>query len=117
MANKNQTVEVVREVKVTVGGITIARDGANIVFSQGETVLNIPNGAVATAVLAEAAGFVSNEVPAKGKNAAKKNATGTPRKRRTKAEMEAARAAEAAASGASGASGEAEGAEPELETV
>lgn len=115
MANKNQNVvEVVREVKVTVAGITIARDGRNIVLSQGDVTLNIPNGAVATAVLTEAQAFVSNEAPAKGKKAPAKDGNAPKRTRRTKAEMEAARAAEAAGNATPASTPESE---EELETV
>ena len=99
MANKNQTVDVVREVKVTVAGITVFRDGSNIVLKQDKAILTIPNGAVGRTLLNEALGFVSDEAPVKASKAktkakTKDGASPAKRTRRTKAQMEAARLAE-----------------------
>lgn len=113
MANKNANeVAVVREYTSRVGSFEISRNSSNqIVIVSGENTLTLPNGRVGSAILEEAVSFLVPDAPAKGKNAAKKDGNAPKRTRRTKAEMEAARAA------GSTASGEAEGAEPELETV
>lgn len=93
MANKN-AVEVVRTYTSVVGEFNVSRGNNGVILRNGKNTLNIPNGALGRAILVEAASFLTDVAPAKGKaKASKKDGATAPAKRtrRTKAQMEAAR--------------------------
>lgn len=117
MANKNQTVEVIRNYTSFVGEFNISRIPGGILVEGNKDTLLLPNGAAGRAILTEALSFVTDEAPVKGKKApkAKDGASPAKRTRRTKAEMEAARLAESSAPVAT--VGNTTGEDEELEVV